>query len=158
MYRKIINLPYAEYEDDFEESLSFIKKSKCLSQELLKYIKSKEENKKFWVKAYMKTQFCCGICTTSRIEAKHRIFKQYLNSGRKLTELFLVVKELEEKEISSLKNEIEKSKRLARKQQEKSDLIKHFKKDYSEYIITRLKDNLIESTNYKIIRENEKLW
>jgi len=106
----------------------------------------------------MKTRFCYGICTTSRIEAKHRIFKQYLNFGRKLTELFLVVKELEEKEISSLNDEIEKSKRLARKQQEKSDLIKHFKKNYNEYIITRLKDNLIESTNYKIIRENEKLW
>ena len=123
-----------------------------------KYLDDKFKEKELWVKGFMKINFCCGICTTSRIEAKHRVLRQFLNSGKRLTEVFNVIKELEQREISNLTNEIEKSNKQARKKEEKSDLIKYFKDEYGDYVIERLKDNLIQSTNYKILEIEENKW
>jgi len=106
----------------------------------------------------MKENFCGGICTTSRLESKHRILKKYLNSSKRLTELFNVFRELESKEISSFKNEIEKMKKAARNKLAKSNFIKHFQSTYTKYIIMRLEDNLVESTNYKIEKIRKGLW
>jgi len=106
----------------------------------------------------MKKKFCCGMCTTSRIEAKHSVLKKFLNSGKRLTEVFKVIKELEEREIASYKNELDKSNKNARKKEETSDLIKHFRSIYGEYVIERLKDQLINSTNYKISELARNKW
>ena len=79
-----------------------------LNNDLKKYLKEKAKEKESWVKGFMKKKFCCGMCNSSRIESKHRILKQYLNSGKRLSELFQVVKELEKMEISRMENEIER--------------------------------------------------
>jgi len=81
-----------------------------------------------------------------------------LNSGKHLTELFQVIKELKKKEISRMENEVERSKKNERKRQDKSDVIIHFRDVYSEYVIERLKDNLNESTNYKIVQVSGNIW
>lgn len=151
-------MPYSNYKEEFEESLKEIKKSRSINNELKKYLDEKIKEKEFWVKAFMKKKFCYGMCTTSRIEAKHSVFKKFLNSGKRLTEVFQIIKELEEREITSHKNEIEKSNRLARKKEENSDLIKHFKDEFGEYVIERLKDNLINSTNYKVSEVADNKW
>jgi len=106
----------------------------------------------------MKTGFCFGMCTISRLEAKHKVLKQFLNSGKRLTEIFLVIKELEQREIAKYLNEIEKGNSQARKKEEKSDLIKYFKDIYGDYVLERLKDNLIDSTNYKVSNARNNKW
>jgi len=80
----------------------------------------------------MKKKLCYGMCTTSRTEAKHSVFKKVLNPGKRLTEVFQIIKELEEREITSHKNEIEKSNRHTRKKEENSDLIKLFQDEFGE--------------------------
>jgi len=158
LYQSIINLPYSNYREDFVKNFSAIKKSRSISSELKKYLEDKYAEKEVWVRGYMKVNFCCGMCTTSRIEAKHRVLKQFLNSGKRLTEFFNVIKDLEQREILNFENEIEKSNKFNRKKEEKSDLIKYFKNDYGDYVIERLKDNLIQSTNYKITEIEENKW
>jgi len=66
-----------------------------LSQESVSYLEKKNEKSHLWVKAYMKVSFTGGTCTTSRIEAKHRIFKKFLNSGSSLQKIFETFAKLE---------------------------------------------------------------
>jgi len=49
------------------------------------------------------------MSTTNRIEAKHKMCKKYLNSRKRLGELFQIMKEMESKKILSFCNEIEKN-------------------------------------------------
>ena len=105
----------------------------------------------------MKKQFTCGMCTTSRIEAKHRVFKLYLNSSSKLCELFKVFKQLEAKEVYVFKDEVEKLTKKEDQQFEKSLLIKHFAPNYSLYVLAKLKEQLNESLNYKFAKV-QKTW
>jgi len=158
LYTQIVYLPYSNYPQEFEEDISEIYDSNLISSELKKYLKDKSKEKELWVKGFMKAKFCCGMCSTSRIESKHQTLKQFLNSGKRLTELFQVIKESEKKEISRMENEVERSKKNERKRQDKSDVIIHFRDVYSEYVIERLKDNLNESTNYKIVQVSGNIW
>ena len=64
-----------------------------------------------------------------------------------LRKISTVLTTLEERETVSYKNELDKSNKNARKKEETSDLIKHFRSIYGEYVIERLKDKLINSTN-----------
>ena len=98
------------------------------------------------------------MCSSSRIESKHRVLKQYLNSSKRLTELFKVLKNLEAVEISRMENEIEKSRKNERKKKEKMDIIVSLKEIYSDYVLERVKDNLLDSINYKIDKQEKKLW
>jgi len=158
LYNSIINLPYTNYPAEFDKKYADIIKSNSISSELKKYLEDKAKEKNFWVKGFMKVLFCCGMCTTSRIEAKHRVLKLFLNSGKRLTEVFIAIEEIERKEIINYLNEIDKTNKRARKKEEKSDFINYFKDKYGEYIIERLKDNLIDSTNYKISKVRSYKW
>jgi len=71
LYRSIINLPYQNYQKEFEDSYEEISISNHINKELKTYLKNKCSDKKLWVKAFMKGKFCAGMCTTSRIESKH---------------------------------------------------------------------------------------
>ena len=78
----------------------------------------------------MKTKFCCGTCTTNRIESKHRDIKRFVNStSSKKTELFKVWKELEEKEINTFKDEVEMIKKKDSQNIEKCELFLYFKEN-----------------------------
>jgi len=126
---------------DFSDSFTKIIDSEYLNEDLVNYLKEKEKSKDVWVKAFMKKHFCCGFCTTSRIEAKHSIFKRYPNSNIRLSELLKVFKELEEKEILKFRDEIEKLSKKDKKDLEKCEVIKHFAKDFSDYALQRLNKN-----------------
>ena len=52
-----------------------------------------------------------------------QIQKQYLNPGKRLSELFQVVKELEKMEISRMKNDVERFRKKERKEWGKTDII-----------------------------------
>jgi len=106
----------------------------------------------------MKGKFCAGMCTTSRIESKHRVFKKYLNSSNRLVEIFKVFRELEKLEVQNFKNEIERLLKRERQKMDCCDLIKHFEKIYSKYAVLRLKDNLLEAINYKSEKTNKNTW
>lgn len=85
---------------------------------------------------------------------------KYLNSGKRLSEIFQVLKEAENREIALLKNEVVKDQKVKRKKHDQSDMIRFFKDTYGDYILERLKDNLIQSVNYKITPDAEipSLW
>lgn len=155
LYHKIMNLPFSNYPDHFEEDFSDIISSTLISPDLKKYLNDKAQEKEFWVKGFMKSKFCCGMCSSSRIESKHRVLKQFLNSGMRLSELFTVVKKLEKIEITQFEKEIQESQKNERKKKEKIDMIIYFKDVYSDYVIERLKDNTIDSINYKVVPDPE---
>jgi len=158
LYKTIVQLPFSEKKSSFESNYDFVIKNKNLTEDMKTYLRKKVESKEKWAKCYMKTYFCSGMCTSSRIEAKHRILKQFTNSSTQLTQIFQVIKSLEEKEIFAFKDEI---KRLTNKENlklEKTSLIKYFKDDYSQYALAILKDELIESTNYKIVKKTGDKW
>jgi len=144
--------------EDFLKSYKQIQGSKFLNKESKLYLQNKFQEKHKWVKAFMKSQFCGGMCTTSRVESKHRVFKRYLKSSTSLCQLFNVIRNLENQEINSFVNEIEKIGKKSSNNLEKSNFIKYFKQNFSEYIIVRLKNTLIESTNYKVKEISKNIW
>jgi len=76
LYQKIICLPYVEEREMFEEQINTILESDLIGEDLKQYLKEKYKLKKQWVKGYIKEAFCCGTCTTSRIESKHSMYKR----------------------------------------------------------------------------------
>jgi len=157
MYQLIRTLPYVEDEEDFEQRAEKILKSRLLTKDQKGYLEEKVKEKHTWVKAFMKRKFTCGMCSTTRIESKHRVFKLYLNSNSKLNEMFKIFKQLEAKEIFTFKDEIEKLSKKEEEKLEKCNLIKFFSSHYSQYVLAKLKQNLIESNNYKF-RNIDNIW
>ena len=158
LYNKIISLPYAEYVSDFEENYDSLIESDVLGEKNLEYLKQRWKDRHLWVKAYMKSYFCCGMCTTSRIEAKHRVLKNYLNSSKSLVTLFQVFKELESTEIKNFKDEIRKISKRTEKKYQSSNIMKYFN-FVSEYGLNKIQQELIESINYKVKKANtENSW
>ena len=145
----IRNFPYSEDPEDFDYYSGKVLKSKYISKEQKDYLKEKLKTKKLWVKAFIKDQFACGMCSTSRVEGKHRIFKLYLNSSSRLTHLFKVFKDLEKNEICNYKDEIEKFNKKENDHLGKSSLVKYFSLGYSDYVLLKLKQVLNESHNCK---------
>jgi len=158
LYQRIIQLPFSNDPEEFETSFAKILGQNQLQSDMKIYLLNKAKEKEFWVKGFMKKKFCCGMCSSSRIESKHRVLKQYLNSSKRLTELFQVLKNLEAIEISRMENKIEKSRKNERKKKEKMDIIVSLKEIYSDYVLERVKDNLLDSINYKIDKQEKNLW
>jgi len=81
-----------------------------------------------------------------------------MNSSTRLSELFKIFKTLETQELINFKEEIRRINKDEKDRLEKSDLIKHFKKIYSEYAISILQKNLLESVNYSIDKKKSNIW
>ena len=158
IYQRIIMLPLTNDEEDFEKKFKIIIKSSLLTKDEKAYLKNRYNSRGKWVKAFMKEVFCCGMCTSSRIEAKHRVFKQFLNSSSRLSELYLTFKKLEDKEVTSFKDEIQKLKKKSIEALSNNDIISDLKDNYSEYINLKLQKDLIDSTNYKIQKVCKNTW
>lgn len=158
LYQKIVQLPYSEYKQDFNDSFDKIIKNDLLNEDQIQYLNSKYEERSKWVKAYMKEFFCAGSCTTSRIEAKHRTYKRFLNSSTRLTELFVVFKDLEDQEIKKFKDEIKQISKKDEKNLNQCEAIKFFGQEYSNYALQKIKEELIESTNYSIKKRSNNTW
>jgi len=85
----------------------------------------------------MKDVFTGGTCTTSRVEAKHRILKKYLNSGSNLQKVFKVFAKLEQLEIKNYFDEITKFANSEEENFMKSDLLKKLNGIYSPYAMNK---------------------
>lgn len=72
--------------------------------------------------------------------------------------MFQVFQDLEEKEIYTFKDETQKFTKKVNKRLDKSNLITYFGKDYSEYALNKMKEQLIESTNYKLGKKERGNW
>jgi len=158
LYNLIVSLPLSQTPENFDDNLKSILKNKFVSKEHKSYLQEKAKRAEKWAKCFMKSYFCCGMCTSSRIEAKHRLYKRFMNSSTQLTEFFNIIQELEEREITSFKDEINRFNRQENKKMEESALIKYFKDQYSNYALSKLKEELIESTNYKLLKKNGEKW
>jgi hypothetical protein len=160
IYSKIINLPFYNYEKQFEDAFKEIIDSEVLSEDQEQYLKKRYECRHIWAKCFMKHKFCAGMSTTSRIEAKHRVYKQYLNSGSQLTQLFQTFRALEENEMSLHKEEIETITKSENKKLGRFEVLKFFENKLSKYTMYKLKDELLESVNYSVRKDssNNNLW
>jgi len=152
-----VNLPFCDYPEDFEETYKGIRNSSLISDELKDYLENKYQRRKIWVKGYLKNTFCCGVSTSSRIEAKHRTYKKYLDGTKRLCELFKIFKELERAEIHNFFEEVIKSKK-GNNAIDKYEDFKQLKEKYSGYCLKILNSNLIQSLNYKIEVKNPRQW
>lgn len=150
LYSKIINLPYCEYVEDYQEIYDEIVSNEYLSEDSKSYLKKKDEYCALWVKAYMKSTFTGGTCTTSRIESKHRILKQYLNSQSNLQEVFQVFANIETTEIKNYIDEVIRFKNNEEENFLKSDLLKELERIYSPYAMNRVKTNFLVASNYEV--------
>jgi len=77
LYNKILNMPYFESIEEYEETYREVIRSNHITKESISYLKKRDEYCDQWVKAYMKDSFTGGTCTTSRIESKHAIYKRF---------------------------------------------------------------------------------
>lgn len=127
-----------------------------ISEDLKTYLKERHKTRKQWVKCYMKSSFCCGTCTTSRIEAKHRVYKTYLNGNTRLCELFRTFQKLETQEVIQFKEEVQKIDQSKKKEFDKIDLMKSLSKDYGSYVLEKLKGIILEAFNYSVEAKNNK--
>jgi len=110
------------------------------------------------VKCYMKKHFTCGICTTSRIESKHRVYKQFLNGNISLVELFRTFNKLELVSITQYKEEI---KRFTFKQDANLSeyaLIREVTKLYGKYVIQKVKERILECLHYEVKSSKNNNW
>lgn len=57
-----------------------------------------------------------------------------------------------------MKNEIQSKQKRERTKIGNSDLVIYFKDKYSEYVIERIKDNSIDSINYKVTEVDQNQW
>lgn len=158
LYQMITNLPFLKYEEDFEEDYANILADDNITKELKNYLKEKVKQKELWVKAFIKTRFCAGMCTSSRIEAKHKVLKLFLNSSKRLSEIFDTFKALEYQEISKYFDEIIRINKGESQIITKYDLVKELKKKYSPYCLEIVKNNLIEGLNYSVEKIKEGVW
>jgi len=139
---------------DYEMILS----SNNISQELKNYLKEKADKKELWVKAYLKIKFCAGMSTTSRIESKHRVLKKFLNSSKRLVELYQTFNQLEDQEIRNFSDKISRFGKKKNESLGKYELIKEIKKKYSPYCLNIVKNNLLEGLNYLVVKIKEGTW
>jgi len=95
--------------------------------------------------------------TNSRIESKHRVYKRYLNDKTRLSELFMVFKELEGEEIHKMKNKQTDLNSQEKSKLEENELIKSLSKVYSEFAMKRVKTALIDAINYNVIHKERNL-
>jgi len=151
-------LQFEDYPEDLEQKFNLIVKSPYINNSLKDYMKEKYKKVKFWAKCYMKKKFCCGTCTSSRIESKHKILKKYLNSSKRLTELFKTLKQLKNTETSKFKEEVERFTKEDNRVIGKYELIKKLKEKYSNYCLKIIQKNLLESLNYEANQQKENLW
>ena len=117
-------MPFSESEEEYFETYELLIENDNISSDLKTYLKKRHLTRQKWVKAYMKTNFCCGTCTTSRIEAKHRIYKAYLNGNSRLCEIFLTFQKLEKQEVTKFEDEIIRLSKPTKTQLNKNDFIK----------------------------------
>jgi len=152
-----VNLPYSENISYFEDGYKEILKSDSIGKENKNYLEAKWKEKQKWAKCFMKTKFCVGMCTSSRIEAKHRLLKRYLNSSKGLVYLFSILRDIEKTELKNFQDEVTRISEKENKQYEKTEIIKCFQ-GYSDYALNKLKQQLIESNNYKIKSSGQTSW
>jgi len=139
VYRKIINLPYCDYVDDYHAIYEETIKNKLLSEESISYLQKRNKYCDQWVKAFMNGHFTGGTCTTSRIEAKHRILKKFLNS--ELQKVFEVFAELESIEIKNYIVEFASFTKVEEEVFMKAYMLNHFSKIFCPYAMNKVKLN-----------------
>ena len=67
-----------------------------------------------------------------------------------------MLKDLETLEIFRFRDEIQSLTKKENQRLEKSALSKFFMKDYSSYAISKMKEELLQSTNYKVFKQGQK--
>jgi len=150
LYQKIIKPPYSEHENQYLENYDKILKSQELNQTFKDYLKDRHKERRLWVKCYIKSDFTCGIVTSSRIESKHHVYKKYLNGNSRLSEIYSVFQDLEKLEVQNYNYDLFKITNKHNKELENYDLISDSKIFYGAFIVERLKIYILKSLKYQV--------
>jgi len=127
--------------------------NETLNEKFREYLRELNKSKKSWVKCYLKKNFTCGMASSSRIESKHRILKEYLNGNSRLGEIYSCFKNVEKQEIQKFTNEIQKFNLKENDILDQNELIKKSKEEYSDYVIQILKANILQAVNYTVNKQ-----
>lgn len=156
LYNLVTNLPYCKYEEHYIKNYNIILNSKDITNEDKEYLEGKNEEKIAWSKCYVKKSFTCGMISSSRIECKHKVYKRFLDSDTRLSKLFLVFQTLEEEEINNFNDEFERTESFNKDQDSalnQDNLIKQCLGVYCNYVVAKLKMNVVFSNNYHVTRK-----
>jgi len=149
-----VNLPFSESESEYNEAYDYLLESDDISDELKKYIKDRHKIRCKWAKYSVKKTFTAGSCSSSRVEAKHRIYKTFLNGNSRLSKIFKLFTILEEQKISEIDQAIQKKTKKENIESDKHELIKKTKELYSQYAVYRMEEVLIDSIHYSVVKKN----
>jgi len=150
LFTIIKNLPYAEYEDLYLTNYNLLKNSKDLDDSTKKYLQERHNHRELWVKCFVKKNFTCGMVASSRIESKHSVFKKNLDDTTRLSEIFTIFNNLEQQEIQDFTDELNSICSKENVGLDQNDLIKKFKEQYGEYIILKIKREVLDAINYQV--------
>lgn len=147
----MINLPFCKDKEEYIDIYNKINESEYVSDELSDFLMKKDKVKTKWCKAFMMENFTAGICTTSRIESKHRTLSSYLNSRSKLCTVLQTFKEIESNE----------SKKFIEEEFAKDDekvicniiILKELTQFFGEYVMAKIKINISKALNYKVTKK-----
>jgi len=111
MYELMINLPFVSSKKKFKESLNKIYASEDITESELNYLEAKLATKDKWAKCLVKSSFCGGVCTTSRIEGLHGVLKKHLNSNSSLRKVFSCFRQIEKTQLEKFTEEYNRHKK-----------------------------------------------
>ena len=154
LHKTIISLPVVESSTVFDNTIQSLINNRLLDAKDKEYLERKCLN----AKGYQKAVFCCGMCSSSRIESKHNAYKFFLKSSKRLGELFTIFRKLEVREIMPFKDEVQYIPKSESKRLDKSNLNKYPKGTYSNFVTRKMKDVMQESLNYTIEKKSHNLW
>ena len=145
-YQEVLNLPFITCRKKFDETLKNIFDSENLTETEKDYLNAKLEGKDRWAKSYIKSEFCGGICTTSRVEGLHAVLKKYLNSNSSLIKVFQSFRLLESLQLEKFQEEFQ---RHSKKQFEiKTNPLEEIKNQFSDYIFRKISPKFAKALSY----------
>jgi len=76
-------------------------------------LEEKLKTKERWAKSFVKSRFCGGVCTTSRIEGLHGVLRRCLNSNSSLQKVFNCFRQIEAIQVQKHEQEYKKHSKQA---------------------------------------------
>jgi hypothetical protein len=103
LYEAAVTLPYCEYLEDYNISMTLINNSDFISEAFKEELEDRDDSAPLWARCFTKAFFTASNTTTSRIEYLHGFIKKFLNENSKLTQIFHLIADIDKKEFLSSK-------------------------------------------------------
>jgi len=153
-YDKILNLPFITCQEKFKKKLSEILDSKEITETEKNYLEEKLKMKERWAKSFVKSRFCGGVCTTSRIEGLHGVLRRYLNSNSSLQKVFNCFRQIEAIQVQKHEQEYKRHSKQAQIIQ--ANPLIDIQRAYPGYVYKKIAPKFSKGLNY-VFENNGKI-